>query len=65
MRKHALALVCLLKLDALAPDLPLILVHRPAGWSPDGKQIPYGVSENGKFSIPRRALDGSQPEEVL
>jgi serine/threonine protein kinase len=34
-------------------------------WSPDGKQIAYGVTENGKFSIRRRSLDGSQPEEVL
>ncbi len=34
-------------------------------WSPDGKQIAYGVSENGKSSIRRRSLDGSQPEEVL
>lgn len=34
-------------------------------WSPDGKQIAYGVSENGKNSIRRRSLDGSQPEEVL
>ena len=34
-------------------------------WSPDGKQIAYGVTENGKLSIRRRSLDGSQPEEVL
>ncbi|HTW59845.1 MAG TPA: protein kinase [Terriglobales bacterium] len=34
-------------------------------WSPDGKQIAYGVHENGKLSIRRRSLDGSQPEEVL
>ncbi len=34
-------------------------------WSPDGKQIAFGVSENGKTSIRRRFLDGSQPEEVL
>lgn len=34
-------------------------------WSPDGKQLAYGVRENGKFSIRRRSLDGSQPEEVL
>jgi Tol biopolymer transport system component len=34
-------------------------------WSPDGKQIAYAVNENGKTSIRRRSLDGSQPEEVL
>jgi serine/threonine protein kinase len=34
-------------------------------WSPDGKQIAYGVHENSKLSIRRRSLDGSQPEEVL
>jgi serine/threonine protein kinase len=34
-------------------------------WSPDGKQIAYGVTENGKTSIRRRSLDGGQPEEVL
>jgi serine/threonine protein kinase len=34
-------------------------------WSPDGKQIAYGVRENGKLSIRRRFLDGSKPEEVL
>jgi serine/threonine protein kinase len=34
-------------------------------WSPDGKQIAYGVGENGKHSIRRRSLDGRQPEEVL
>ena len=34
-------------------------------WSPDGKQIAYAVTENGKSSIRRRSLDGSQPEEVL
>jgi serine/threonine protein kinase/WD40 repeat protein len=33
-------------------------------WSPDGKQMAYGVRENGKFSIRRRSLDG-QAEEVL
>jgi dipeptidyl aminopeptidase/acylaminoacyl peptidase len=34
-------------------------------WSQDGKQIAYGVRENGKVSIRRRSLDGRQPEEVL
>jgi len=34
-------------------------------WSPDGKEIAYSVFENGKFSIRRRFLDGSQPEESL
>jgi serine/threonine protein kinase len=34
-------------------------------WSPDGKQLAYAVSENGKFSIRRRSLDGAKPEEVL
>jgi serine/threonine protein kinase len=34
-------------------------------WSPDGKQIAYGVRENGKLSIRQRFLDGSKPEEVL
>jgi serine/threonine protein kinase len=34
-------------------------------WSPDGKQLAYGVRENGKTSIRRRSLDGRQPEEVL
>jgi eukaryotic-like serine/threonine-protein kinase len=34
-------------------------------WSPDGKQIAYGVRESGKFSIRRRSIDGSRPEELL
>ena len=34
-------------------------------WSPDGKELAYSVIENGKASIRRRTLDGSQPEETL
>jgi serine/threonine protein kinase len=34
-------------------------------WSPDGKQMAYGVMDDGKVSIRRRSLDGRQPEEVL
>jgi eukaryotic-like serine/threonine-protein kinase len=34
-------------------------------WSPDGKELAYFVSENGKWSIRRRPLDGSRPEETL
>jgi serine/threonine protein kinase len=34
-------------------------------WSPDGKEIAYAVFENGKFSIRRRSLDGSQPEQIF
>jgi eukaryotic-like serine/threonine-protein kinase len=34
-------------------------------WSPDGKQLAYGVREDGKVSIRHRSLDGRQPEEVL
>jgi serine/threonine protein kinase len=34
-------------------------------WSPDGKEIAYGVRENGRHSIRLRSLDGRQPEEVL
>jgi eukaryotic-like serine/threonine-protein kinase len=34
-------------------------------WSPDGKEIVYSVRDNGKASIRRRTLDGSQPEETL
>jgi TolB protein len=34
-------------------------------WSPDGKQIAYGVRESRKHSIRRRSLDGRQPEGVL
>lgn len=34
-------------------------------WSPDGKEIVYIVTENGKFSIRRRPLDGRRPEETI
>ena len=34
-------------------------------WSPDGKELAYEVLENGKYSIRRRALDGSRPEQTL
>jgi eukaryotic-like serine/threonine-protein kinase len=34
-------------------------------WSPDGKELAYFVQENGKWSIRRRRLDGSRPEETL
>jgi eukaryotic-like serine/threonine-protein kinase len=34
-------------------------------WSPDGKEIAYAVRDNGKFSVRRRPLDGSRPEETL
>ncbi len=34
-------------------------------WSPDGKEIAYAAIENGHFSIRRRLLDGSKPEEIL
>lgn len=34
-------------------------------WSPDGKELAYAESENGKISIWRRPLDGSKPEEKL
>jgi eukaryotic-like serine/threonine-protein kinase len=36
-----------------------------AVWSPDGKELAYMVTENGKFSIRRRPLDGSRPEETI
>ena len=36
-----------------------------AVWSPDGKEIAYMVTENGKFSIRRRPLDGRHPEETI
>lgn len=34
-------------------------------WSPDGKQIAYGVTENGSYSIRRRSLDGDGAEHTL
>jgi eukaryotic-like serine/threonine-protein kinase len=34
-------------------------------WSPDGKEIAYAVRDNGRFSVRRRQLDGSRPEETL
>jgi len=36
-----------------------------AVWSPDGKELAYGVMDNGKFSVRRRPLDGHAPEETL
>jgi serine/threonine protein kinase/Tol biopolymer transport system component len=33
-------------------------------WSADGREIAYSVIDNGKASIRRRTLDGSQPEET-
>jgi len=36
-----------------------------AVWSPDGKEIVYMVTENGKFSVRRRPLDGRHPEETI
>ena len=36
-----------------------------AVWSPDGKELAYMVIENGKFSVRRRPLDGSRPEETI
>jgi len=34
-------------------------------WSPSGKELAYMVVGNGKWSIRRRPLDGSRPEETL
>ena len=34
-------------------------------WSPNGKEIAYQATENGKDSIRRRPLDGSRPEDTL
>jgi eukaryotic-like serine/threonine-protein kinase len=36
-----------------------------AVWSPDGKELAYGVMDTDKFSIRRRPLDGEAPEETL
>lgn len=36
-----------------------------AVWSPDGKELAYGVMDSGKFSVRRRPLDGHAPEETL
>lgn len=36
-----------------------------AAWSPDGRELAYFVGEIGKWSIRRRPLDGSHPEETL
>ncbi len=36
-----------------------------AAWSPDGKEIAYTVVEGSKFSLRRRSLDGSKPEETV
>ena len=34
-------------------------------WSPDGKELAYYVVDHGQWSIRRRPLDGSRPEETL
>jgi Tol biopolymer transport system component len=34
-------------------------------WSPDGKELAYEEEDNGKWSIRRRALDGSRPDETI
>jgi eukaryotic-like serine/threonine-protein kinase len=34
-------------------------------WSPDGKDMAYAVRDKGKFSVRRRPLDGTRPEETL
>ncbi len=36
-----------------------------ATWSPDGKEIAYAVHDGNKFSIHKRPLDGSKPDETL
>jgi len=53
----------------LAGGQPARITYGPnvwfAVWSPDGKQLAYMVMENGKFSVRRRPLDGSRPEETI
>jgi eukaryotic-like serine/threonine-protein kinase len=34
-------------------------------WSPNGREIAYRTTENGKDSVRRRPLDGSRPEDTL
>jgi eukaryotic-like serine/threonine-protein kinase len=34
-------------------------------WSPDGKDMAYAVRDKGKFSVRRRPLNGTRPEETL
>ncbi len=36
-----------------------------AVWSPNGKELAYMMMDNGKFSVRRRPLDGSRPEETI
>ena len=36
-----------------------------ATWSPDGRQIAYAVYDGNKFSIHKRPLDGSNPDETV
>jgi serine/threonine protein kinase/Tol biopolymer transport system component len=36
-----------------------------ATWSPDGREIAYAVQDSNKFSIHKRRLDGSSPDETL
>jgi eukaryotic-like serine/threonine-protein kinase len=38
--------------------------YRPT-WSPDGREIAYAVRDGNKFSIHKRRLDGSSPDERL
>jgi eukaryotic-like serine/threonine-protein kinase len=34
-------------------------------WSPDGKDMAYAVRDKGKFSVRRRSINGTRPEETL